>query len=231
MHALPVATGGLEHRASVTMDIAGLSFEDQGGYHALRRSRGARVLPRLERQAPARRRRSDRFDYTRENYTRLLWMHEGFTDYMANVIMLRAGVTRERDFLRMIADDWPKYATRPGRNETSLDELSFEAWIKQYKPAENHINRAVSYYEKGLWTAMALDIDAAAGDGRAARAARDVPLAVEPLPAPAARDHRGRRARRGGGDRAGGGSTRFFDQLRPRQATSCRCRRCGGAPG
>ena len=58
----------------------------------------------------------------------------------------------------MIAEDWPKYATRPGRNETSLDELSFEAWIKQYKPAESFINRAVSYYEKGLWTAMALDI-------------------------------------------------------------------------
>ena len=56
VHALPVATGGLEHRASVTMDIAGLSFEDQGGYHAVRRSGGARVLPRVERQAPARRR-------------------------------------------------------------------------------------------------------------------------------------------------------------------------------
>ena len=59
----------------------------------------------------------------------------------------------------MIAEDWPKYATRPGRNETPLDELSFEAWIKQYKPSENFINRAVSYYEKGLWTAMALDLE------------------------------------------------------------------------
>src|SRR6185503_11107039 len=38
------------------------------------------------------------------------------------------------------------------------DELSFEAWIKQYKPAENSVNRAVSYYEKGLWVGMALDL-------------------------------------------------------------------------
>ena len=32
-----------------------------------------------------------RFDYTRENYTRLLWFFEGFTDYLAHIIMLRAG--------------------------------------------------------------------------------------------------------------------------------------------
>jgi predicted metalloprotease with PDZ domain len=158
VHALPVGSGGLEHRDSVTMDIAGLSFEDQAGYHRfadlaaheffhvwnVKRIRDGVLGP---------------FDYTRENYTRLLWLHEGFTDYLANVIILRAGVTRERDFWRWIAEDWPKYASRPGRNETPLDELSFEAWIKQYKPAENHVNRAVSYYERGLWTGMALDLE------------------------------------------------------------------------
>jgi predicted metalloprotease with PDZ domain len=157
IHALPVGSGGLEHRASVTMDIAGLSFEDNAGYerfadlaaheffHAwnVKRIRDTVLGP---------------FDYTRENYTRLLWFHEGFTDYLANLIILRAGVIDERRFWRWIAEDWPKYANRPGRNETPLAELSFEAWIKLYKPAENHVNRAVSYYEKGLWAGMALDL-------------------------------------------------------------------------
>src|SRR6185503_3372921 len=157
VHALPVGSGGLEHRASVTMDIAGLSFDEEAGYHRfadlaaheffhawnVKRLRDAALGP---------------FDYARENYTRLLWLHEGFTDYLANVIILRAGVTRERHFWKWIADDWPKYAARPGRNETPLDELSFEAWIKLYKPAENHVNRTVSYYEKGLWVGMALDL-------------------------------------------------------------------------
>ena len=157
VHALPVGSGGLEHRASVTMDITGLSFEDEPGYHRfadlaahelfhawnVKRLRDATLGP---------------FDYTRENYTRLLWLHEGFTDYLANVIVLRAGVMREKHFWRWIAEDWPKYASRPGRNETPLSELSFEAWIKLYKPAENHVNRAVSYYEKGLWVGMALDL-------------------------------------------------------------------------
>jgi len=157
VHALPAGSGGLEHRASVTMDIAGLSFEDDTAYHRfadlaaheffhawnVKRLRDAALGP---------------FDYTRENYTRLLWLHEGFTDYLANVIILRAGVTRGHQFFRWMSEDWPKYATRPGRNETPLDELSFEAWIKQYRPAENHVNRAVSYYEKGLWVGMALDL-------------------------------------------------------------------------
>jgi predicted metalloprotease with PDZ domain len=157
-HALPVGTGGLEHAASVTMDIAGWSFEDDAGYrqfadlaaheffHAwnVKRIHDAALGP---------------FDYTRENYTRLLWLFEGFTDYLAHIIMLRAGVTRDADFCRMLAEDWPKYANRPGRNETSLQDLSFEAWVKQYKPSENFVNRAVSYYEKGFWTGMALDLE------------------------------------------------------------------------
>ena len=158
VHALPVGSGGLEHRASVTLDIAGLSFEDEGGYHrfadlAAHEFFHAWNVKRIQDAALA------RIDYTRETYTRLLWLFEGFTDYLAHVIMLRAGVTGARDFYRMIAEDWPKFASRPGRNETPLDELSFEAWIKQYKPAESFVNRAVSYYEKGLWTGMALDIE------------------------------------------------------------------------
>jgi len=184
VHALPVGSGGLEHRASVTMDIAGLSFEDEAGYVRFADLAAHEFfhvwnVKRIHDRALGTNRRGDpervptrprdglrtaelhsvhALDYTRENYTRLLWLYEGTTDYLAHVIILRAGVTRERQFLRMIAEDWPKYATRPGRNETSLEELSFEAWIKQYKPSENFTNRAVSYYEKGFWTAMALDL-------------------------------------------------------------------------
>jgi len=166
VHALPAGSGGLEHRASVTMDVAGLSFEDDNGYtrfadlaaheffHAwnVKRIHDAALGP---------------FDYARENYTRLLWLFEGCTDYLAHVIMLRARVTTVKQFLKMIADDWPKYAGRPGRNESSLEDLSFDAWVKQYKPSENFVNRAASYYEKGFWTAMALDIELRVASGGA----------------------------------------------------------------
>jgi predicted metalloprotease with PDZ domain len=157
VHALPVGSGGLEHRASVTMDITGLQFEDESGYHKFA-DLAAHELFHAWNVKRLRDRTLGPFDYTKESYTRLLWLHEGFTDYLANVIILRAGVTKGKDFLKWIGEDWPKYAQRPGRSETPLDELSFEAWIKLYKPAENHVNRAVSYYEKGLWVGMALDL-------------------------------------------------------------------------
>jgi len=170
IHALPVGSGGLEHHASVTMDITGLSFEDEKGY-----VRFADLAAHEFFHAWNVKRLHDPvlgpFDYTRENYTRMLWFHEGFTDYLANVIILRAGVLDEKGFWRWIAEDWPRYATRPGRLETPLDELSFEAWIKLYKPAENHFNNAVSYYEKGLWVGMALDLELR----RATRGRRGLP--------------------------------------------------------
>lgn len=157
VHALPVGSGGLEHKASVTMDIAGMSFEDEAGYQRFA-DLAAHEFFHVWNVKRIRDTVLGPFDYTRENYTRLLWLHEGFTDYLANVIILRAGVTRESDFWKWLADDWPKYANRPGRNVTPLSELSFEAWIKLYKPAENHINASVSYYEKGLWAGLALDL-------------------------------------------------------------------------
>ena len=94
MHALPVGSGGLEHRASVTMDIAGPRFEDEAGYQrfadlAAHEFFHAWNVKRIHDAA------CGRFDYTRENYTRLLWLYEGFTDYLAHVIMLRAGLTTD----------------------------------------------------------------------------------------------------------------------------------------
>jgi len=180
VHALPVGSGGLEHRASVTMDITGLSFEDENGYVrfadlAAHEFFHAWNVKRIHDSALGTSRRGDPqgapdsprdgLDYTRENYTTLLWLFEGCTDYLAHVIILRAGLTSPRQFFKMIAEDWPKYATRPGRNESSLEELSFEAWVKQYKPSENFTNRAVSYYEKGFWTAMALDLELRLANG------------------------------------------------------------------
>ncbi len=164
VHALPAGSGGLEHMASVTMDVAGLSFEDEKAYHRfadLAAHEFFHVWNVKRLHDPA----LGPFDYGKENHTRLLWFHEGFTDYLANVIILRAGVITEKDFWRWIAEDWPKYATRPGRRETPLSELSFEAWIKLYKPAENHFNNAVSYYEKGLWVGMALDLELRLANG------------------------------------------------------------------
>jgi predicted metalloprotease with PDZ domain len=157
IHALPERGGGLEHACSCTLDIAGLAFEDEKGYQRFNELAAheffhAWNVKRIRDQVLG------PFDYTGENYTRLLWFHEGFTEYMQAIILLHAGLLTAEQYLKDLSDDWARYAGRPGRNVTPLSQLSFEAWIKQYKPADNYVNRAVSYYEKGKWAALLLDL-------------------------------------------------------------------------
>jgi len=157
IHALPERGGGLEHACSCTLDIAGMAFEDEKGYQRFNELAAheffhAWNVKRIRDQVLG------PFDYTGENYTRLLWFHEGFTEYMQAIILLHAGLLTAEQYLKDLSDDWARYAGRPGRNVTPLSQLSFEAWIKQYKPADNYVNRAVSYYEKGKWAALLLDL-------------------------------------------------------------------------
>ena len=157
VHCLSARGGGLEHAASTTLDIAGMSFEDQKGYQRFAEL-AAHEFFHTWNVKRIRDKVLGPFDYQRENYTRLLWFHEGFTEFMESILLLRAGVIDPETYVDDLAEDWPKYFHRPGRNVTALTELSFEAWIKLYKPAENHNNRTVSYYEKGKWAAVVLEV-------------------------------------------------------------------------
>jgi predicted metalloprotease with PDZ domain len=166
IHALPARGGGLEHACSSTLDIAGFAFEDEKAYQAFNELAAHEFL-----HAWNVKRIHDRvlgpFDYTKENYTRLLWFHEGFTEYLQGLILVRAGLVSTERYLKDLAEDWGRYSARPGRNVTPLSELSYEAWIKQYKPADNHTNRMVSYYDKGRWAGLLLDLRLrAASNGR-----------------------------------------------------------------
>jgi len=156
IHALSTR-GGLEHANSCTLDIAGLSFEDEKGYQSFAEL-AAHEFFHAWNVKRIRDRALGPFDYTKENYTRLLWFHEGFTEHMQALVLLRAGLISVERYLKDLAEDWTKYAARPGRNVTPLSELSYEAWIKQYKPADNHTNRMVSYYDKGRWAGLTLDL-------------------------------------------------------------------------
>lgn len=157
VHALPHDGGGLEHRASCTLNVAGLSFDGEAGYQRFAEL-AAHELFHAWNVKRIRDRVLGPFDYTKENYTRLLWFHEGFTSFMEGPILLRAGLVEPADHLKDLAERWARYAAKPGRNVTPLSELSFEAWVKQYKPAENFTNRAISYYEKGAWVGLALEL-------------------------------------------------------------------------
>jgi len=99
------------------------------------------------------------FDYTGENYTRLLWVAEGITSYYENILSRRAGMISDKEYLTTIANSIRGLQNTPGRFEQSIEEASFDAWIKYYRPDENTLNSAISYYDKGAIVGLLLDLE------------------------------------------------------------------------
>jgi predicted metalloprotease with PDZ domain len=98
------------------------------------------------------------FDYENEVYTRTLWVAEGVTAYYTDLMPCRAGVTTPEEFLKELSKMVSQVQKAPGRALCSLEQASFDAWIKLYRPDENLANTSISYYDKGGLVAWLLDV-------------------------------------------------------------------------
>ena len=97
-------------------------------------------------------------DLGSEAYTRLLWVFEGFTAYYDTLALVRSGLMSEQEYLAALSKDINRFLRTPGRKVQPLEESSFDAWIKLYKPDENTPNSQISYYLKGSLVALAIDL-------------------------------------------------------------------------
>ncbi|SNR97706.1 Predicted metalloprotease, contains C-terminal PDZ domain [Methylobacillus rhizosphaerae] len=97
-------------------------------------------------------------DLSREAYTRLLWVFEGFTAYYDTLALVRSGLMTESEYLAALSKDINRFLRTPGRRIQALEESSFDAWVKLYKPDENTPNSQISYYLKGSLVALAMDL-------------------------------------------------------------------------
>jgi predicted metalloprotease with PDZ domain len=98
------------------------------------------------------------YDLERENYTRLLWAFEGITSYYDDLQLVRAGLISESDYLEILARNITSLLRTPGRIKQTVEEASFDAWIKYYRQDENSPNAQVSYYLKGSLIGLCLDL-------------------------------------------------------------------------
>jgi predicted metalloprotease with PDZ domain len=150
--------GGLEHLNSTALTYRRFGFStdaDWRGFHGL-------VAHEFFHLWNVKRIRPDAlgpFDYTQENYTRLLWVAEGCTDYYANLFLRRAGLVTDKQYLDSAARSFQNLQETPGRFEQSAEESSFDAWIKYYRADENFFNSSVSYYDKGAILGLLLDLE------------------------------------------------------------------------
>ncbi len=154
-HFGPKIRGGLEHASSTVLQYDGrklgirkeyigfLSLVAHEYFHTwnVKRIRPKELGP---------------FDYLNENYTTLLWLAEGLTSWMDDLLVYRAGLCTLEEYLDAVKQNLEILNWTPGKKFHSLEMSSFNAWIKLYRPDENAKNSSVSYYLKGGLVFMAL---------------------------------------------------------------------------
>ena len=155
--------GGLEHRASTSLicsrddlphprleriseeyrGFLGLASHEYFHTWNVKRIKPAAFMP---------------YDLSRESYTRLLWVFEGFTSYYDDLALLRCGLIDADSYLELLGRTVSNVLRGSGRSKQSVADSSFDAWIKYYRQDENAPNAVVSYYAKGALVAWLLDL-------------------------------------------------------------------------
>jgi predicted metalloprotease with PDZ domain len=147
-HFVPKFYGGLEHLNSTALHFDGRklgSRKDYLNYLSL----VAHEYFHLWNVKRIRPKELGPFDYLNEAYTTLLWLAEGLTSFVDDLFVYRAGLSTLEEYLEIIKGHLETYLATPGRRYHSLEQSSFNAWIKLYRPDENSKNSSVSYYLKG----------------------------------------------------------------------------------
>ena len=96
-------------------------------------------------------------DYQRENDTRALWFSEGVTSTVGDLLLARAGLIGETDYLQRVADEISELQRRSAHHWQTAEESSLNAWfegIAFYRSPE----RSISYYNKGEILGILMDL-------------------------------------------------------------------------
>lgn len=164
-HVTPHSRGGLEHRTSTTLATPSSWFrlpenaddETPEGYldlltliaHEHFHAWNGRRLSPASLEPP---------NFDEEMFTEELWVIEGFTSYYDELNTLRSGLMPVETYLKRLATSLNRLESTPGRFQQSLEEASFDAWIRLYRPWEHSRNQTVSYYLKGALVSLAIDL-------------------------------------------------------------------------
>jgi predicted metalloprotease with PDZ domain len=158
VHCFPGGRGGTEHLNSTVLQISPNRFTTPEGtrsfyglvsheyFHTynVKQLRPAGLKP---------------YNYLHENYTELLWVAEGTTSYYDDLTLARVGLSKPDDYLKSLAEGIDAYRRRPGANVQSLEDSSFDAWIKFNKPDADAVNSTVSFYDKGAHASLLIDFE------------------------------------------------------------------------
>ncbi|RYY13055.1 MAG: M61 family peptidase, partial [Cytophagaceae bacterium] len=157
VHNTEAGGGGLEHLYSTTLGARPGTYASEVGYKNFMRLVAHEYfhLWNVKRIRPV---ALGPFNYDQENYTHMLWVSEGQTEYMANQITERAGFYTPQQYYDHLAGQLTAVENTPGNKLQPVSESSFNAWIDYYRPDENSRNSGISYYDKGELVGLMQDL-------------------------------------------------------------------------
>ena len=157
---LPWASGdGMEHRNSTIISsrrslatradrLANLGTLSHEFFHSWN----------VERLRPA---ALEPFDFERENMSGELWFAEGFTSYYDDLMIRRAGIYSDEEYVESLAGTVIATINAPGRRHFSAVEMSMQAPFVDAAASidpTDRSNRFLSYYTWGAAIGLGLDL-------------------------------------------------------------------------
>ncbi len=97
------------------------------------------------------------YDYTKESYTPMLYVSEGFTSYYGDLTLVRSKLWSPRRYLNEISANITSMQNQYGRKVQPLAMSSFDAWLSGY--GTGRANSTVNFYSKGELVGMLLDLE------------------------------------------------------------------------
>jgi predicted metalloprotease with PDZ domain len=148
--------GGIEHLNSAAIAFNGNSLLTPAGYHSwlsyvaheyfhnfnVKRIRPLALGP---------------FDYQTENYTHMLWVSEGLTVYYEDLLVERAGLMTQAEYIERLRTQLEKFENTTGHRYQSATESSLDAWGTGSGEGADRAT-SVSYYDNGALLGAMLDL-------------------------------------------------------------------------
>jgi len=146
--------GGMEHAYGTAIDINGERLHSSMMPVASVSSHEFFHLWNVKRIRPQ---SLEPIDYQQAMDTRALWFSEGVTSTVGDMLLARAGLLDDRQYIDRVASEINELQSRPAHRWQSAEESSLDAWFEGnafYRSPE----RSISYYNKGEVLGVLLDL-------------------------------------------------------------------------
>jgi predicted metalloprotease with PDZ domain len=148
-------SGGLEHLNSTDMSFSAWDLHSNWATYSRFLFVGAHEFFHLWNVKRIRPAVLGPFDYSREQYTRNLYVSEGMTSYWAAIGLKHSGLWSRKDYFENLAAQISTLQSAPGRKIMSVELSSWDTWAV----GDNAANNRIDYYNKGELIGNLLDLE------------------------------------------------------------------------